>query len=58
MLDGRTDQAAHLALPRNPDICRALQELLAAAGDYKGRIDGTWGPSSRDAAKAYYSRGS
>lgn len=38
------------------DTRRAVQELLAAAGDYKGRPDGQWGPASRDAAKAYYMR--
>lgn len=43
-------------LRRTHDTRRAVQELLAASGDYRGAIDGLWGPASRDAAKAYYMR--
>jgi TPR repeat protein len=38
------------------DTRRAVQELLATSGDYKGKADGRWRPTSRAAAKAYYSR--
>jgi TPR repeat protein len=39
-----------------PDTRAAVQELLIASGDYRGRRDGNWGQASRDAVRAYYSR--
>jgi hypothetical protein len=38
------------------DTRKAVQDLLAAAGDYRGRADGHWSQASRDAARAYYLR--
>jgi TPR repeat protein len=48
-LDGSMGQWAH-------DVRRAVQVLLSESGDYYGSPDGQWGPASRAAAKAYYSR--
>jgi TPR repeat protein len=38
------------------DTRMAVQDLLAASGDYRGSIHGHWDQASRDAAKAYYLR--
>lgn len=35
------------------DISRRMQGVLKAQGHYEGKLDGKWGPRSRDAAQAF-----
>src|SRR5262245_22979208 len=39
--------------PLTPDTVRQVQQTLQQQGEYRGRVDGVWGPATQAAVRSY-----